>query len=293
MKYSISSLTLYRNCPSQYLKLKVLKQPPEIQVDEFYALYGTVAQKVFEIFYNENCWKKGTGLLDYLKLTCKKSFLEEVSNRYIAWDRHEVTPREFYRECEDAILLGLAAIKQEKLIAPYSRSEVSLVHRLDNGDKLTGRIDFIFKFSGGRVLIVDGKGNSKKNADFQQLLYYATLYYLNFNVIPDRLGFLYWRYGCVKWYNYVDSDKLYKYEYNSFSIKNTFEEAQQTIQDINNSFKTKEWPETPSKACFFCAYKKGCKQFNIKKTKRVENKMGGESIFDTDVLQGLTQNITF
>jgi len=282
MKYSVSSLNLYRDCPQKFYRAKIKKHPPDEVSDRFYAIYGIVVQKVFEIFYNEQCWLMKGNLLPYLKEICRKEFASLLKTEYVDWNKHKLSPQQFYQECEDAILVGLGAIKQEKLLAPYAKSEIWLHHTLDSGHILNGRVDFIFKYSDKDVWILDGKGTSSQNADKWQLYFYALLYYLNYGVIPNKLGFIYWRFGTVKFVKFKPED-----------LKPFYEEVLQIIEQIAVNVKTRKWPANPPKGCFFCDYKPSCVDYRIYKRDKRAAKLDGDPLFEGGVKKGFVDEVSF
>jgi hypothetical protein len=165
---------------------------------------GIVLAAVIEDFYNCELWKESKGLRGRLEdLTAKKLTLE-IANNYIDW-RLSPPKDEMLHICtEGAINFVRKTLKKHRLLGPYARSEVDLIGFIDKWNPIGGRADIVFRRDDTGVTILDGK-NSKEHwdktanvpmyyTDPDQLRWYALCFYYAYRQMPDRLGFVYFRY---------------------------------------------------------------------------------------------------
>jgi CRISPR/Cas system-associated exonuclease Cas4 (RecB family) len=126
-------------------------------------------------------------------------------------------------------------------------------------------MDFICKNDDGTIEILDGKGTSKMdtNVDIEQLLFYALMFLLKNKRIPDKLGFLYYKYQLIK---YIDFDE---------SSVMAFKDKLALVKRSIISTKVFEPKVGLSKQCKWCAYKFGCDAYNAKKDANAEKRSSG------------------
>jgi len=183
--------------------------------DRLGSIYGSVVGKLFEVFYNEELYRKpqpAGELLSRVDATIQEIIHDETSAGgwktagVLMWKGKEPgqNPKALYANVEelaadvrDAIDHGFRTIRQERLLGRGAQAEVKLDATI-GGHRIGGRADFVMR----RVqphndeVIIDGKGSKWREAfvDHRQLKWYAMLFRHHHGRLPDRLGFLYWRF---------------------------------------------------------------------------------------------------
>jgi hypothetical protein len=210
-----SSLDLYEGCPQRYLWQKGWgaidvgggpgrPKPKPVKKSEHHAVMGTVIQAVLEHFYNDELWKllQPVELKARLLEMAEEFFKLEVARRYVDW-RLSPPIDEVKQVIRDGILGYMRTLKEHKLLGPYARAEVELLGYIDKYTPVGGRADMIIRREDTGITILDGKngkrykdgkGGTMTYTDPDQLRWYALLFYLCHQKLPDRLGFVYFRY---------------------------------------------------------------------------------------------------
>lgn len=175
------------------------------------ALMGNVLSEAIERLYNEEWWREPATLAPRLTSFVEKIFALKLEKTFIQWDENWVPgggswdkspPRSILLQtCLDGILNYLRTMKRNRLLGPYARSEVDLSGCLpDRSTKIAGRPDLIVRREDTGISILDGKNSESvgRYTNPDQLRWYALCFYLAHNVLPSRLGFVYFRYpeGC-------------------------------------------------------------------------------------------------
>ena len=170
-------------------------------------LFGSAVGAIFESFYNDKLWAKPNPLDACMHLvdpTVSRIMQEESRKGVFNWgdpDANYHSLEEMLDAVQEAVPNGLAIIKQHRLLGPMARAEVKLDSKYD-GHLLGGRADFIIKRTAPHfdLVILDGKGSRhrEKYVDGMQLRWYAMLYQMTFNALPDKLGFVFWRWSPSK-----------------------------------------------------------------------------------------------
>lgn len=160
-----------------------------------HAVMGIAIQGVLEDFYNKELWKgQHENLEKMLVDMVRQRFSEELQRNYVDW-KQAPSWEELLTICEDGVKNYMKTMKAHKLLGPYAKSEVKLKGKL--GDiKIAGKVDFLIQRSDTGVTILDGK-NSKikmKYVDPDQLRYYGLVFTRQYGQMPDRLGFVWYRY---------------------------------------------------------------------------------------------------
>lgn len=206
-----SSLSSFENCPMYYLWSKGWdtidlgyglgkKKPKPVKDSKEHAVMGICIQGTIETQFNEEWYKHPAGLAERMLVDVEQRFNYEIQNNYIDW-RTAPPKAELLQICKDGVLGWLKTMKQNRFLAPYSKAEIELLGWIDKWNPVGGRPDLILRQEdGSQVTILDGKNSKEKGkyTDPDQLRWYALLYYLAYGVIPDRLGFVYYRYPAGK-----------------------------------------------------------------------------------------------
>lgn len=216
-----TSLKRYEECPQKFLWHRGWegfdfgrgdgrgKEIP-LKKSEHHALMGTVIQGVLEDFYNDEMWQ-APELVKALDQKTEIRFAKELSGRYIDIHEDGTSRQEMLHIIRGGIMGFLRTFQALKLYGPYARSEVKCIAYVDPKSEHAGHlhplgayIDFLFRRTDTGITILDGK-NSKQHWDDKakepmyyndpdQLLFYALVFYLDTGHLPDRLGFIHFRY---------------------------------------------------------------------------------------------------
>ncbi len=203
-----SSLAKYEACPQSFLwgrgwgNIDVgggpgRKKPPPFITSRHHAVMGIVLANVMERLYNDEMWREPDGLADRLEkmierewefVTAKKSNFVDYR---VAGSKHELL-----KVCKDGIRGFLRTMKHQRLLGGYARSEVELLGWIDKYNPVGGRADLIIRRDDTGISILDGTNAKSKGkyTDPDQLRWYAMLFYLAYREMPNRLGFVYFRY---------------------------------------------------------------------------------------------------
>jgi len=150
---------------------------------------GQVIQKVLERAYNEG-WFYRPNFMDYLKEQTRSTLLGFVNKAFLD---DQMSFEQMAEVCIFGVLGYLHTMRQHKLWGKEVQCERRLEAQI--GSLLIGgKPDFIFKDE--MVRILDGKNSQSKDAYVSpdQLRWYALCYQLVEGVLPDQLGFVWYRY---------------------------------------------------------------------------------------------------
>lgn len=264
MKLSYSDYKTYINCPRLYYNRTNKIEPPE-RSSKYFSLYGKLIEKFFEKYTNDFSRNK-----EPLKDSQIRFFLRDMWNNileynYVNWSEPWV--KETSDEIFDSVYNDVKANLDIFDFWKYSRSEVTLEVLLKkNKDILKGRVDFICKRPDGVVEIIDGKGTRKvdKTVDIEQLYFYALLYMLKNKRLPDKLGFLYYKFHMIKYIDF-DMDSIMEFKDKLALVKKAIK--------ADEKFECKVGI---SKQCKWCEYQLECPGF-INKKKMLAEKRAAKS----------------
>ena len=275
--------------------------PIVVSYNEHHIVMGTVIQAVVERFYNDELWK----LLEPLQLRnrllemCEEQMKLETARRYIDW-RKAPTREEMIRIIKDGVMGYMKTLKAHRLLGPYAKAEVDLVAYVTDNLKhihtpVGGRADLIIRREDTGVTILDGKnaarykdgkGGLMTYTDPDQLRWYALLFFLSYHQMPNRLGFVYYRYphGMPK----VGADGKETgeledgVEWVTFT-KDDLKGLAQRAVNARTSMDKEKFAATPDpKTCRFCDYESVCsdRQGQKEQRRRNPNNKSPEEILD-------------
>lgn len=269
-----SNLETYEACPQKFLwgrgwaDMDVgggpgRKRPPPIKESRHHAIMGQVIQKVIEDLYNNEMWRTPAGLADLLLEMVMKELNYALAKEYVDWMK--APPKiEMQEICRSAISGYLRTMKANKFLGPYARAEVELVGAVDPMTAVAGRADLIIRRDDTGVTILDGKNSKTKGkyTDPDQLRWYALLFYLVYGKLPERLGFVYYRYpqdpvtgdSGVDWVDFTQAD-VEGLAARAVSVRKAMEDR-----------KFEPTPKPPT--CQFCVYESVCE---ARKTQKAAN----------------------
>jgi hypothetical protein len=235
---------------------KKIKKPISIKISEYFTLYGTIVQRFFQYYVNKYV-KEGVSLSEaQIKKILRQDWEIMLQDKFVVWTDPwcKETANDIFESAYNDILLNIKKFDFFK----FSRSEVTYTVILKKSqDELNGRMDFLVKYP-DKVEILDGKGTAKveTNVDFEQLYFYALMYYLRHKKLPDKLGFWFFK---LQQINYIDftMEDILKFKDKLALVKKSIKE------DITWAPKVKL-----SKHCLWCAYKFDCDAYLKKKEDR-------------------------
>lgn len=215
-----SSFSRYQNCPQQFLwhygqpghdlgagdgEPKPRPKPSS----DHHRIMGIVIQYAIELLYNDQIYKLPPDELGVkLDGIIVEKFKEELSAEGVYLDPKWAPSRaEMLRICRQGVFNYLTTMVENKFLAEVSEAEKFMMVNLGDGDLRVGARPDMFLVNPRRddvylpgVTILDGKNSTKKHTesgshiDPDQLRWYAMVYYLFSGEMPDRLGFVYYRY---------------------------------------------------------------------------------------------------
>lgn len=311
-----SNLELYETCPQGFLwgrgwgAIDVgggpgRSKPVPFKESRHHAVMGIVIGGVLERLYNDELWRQPQGLPNRLMEMVNREFQYQLGKpgNYIDW-RISPSKQELLQVCKDGVFGYLRTMKANRFLGEYARSEVDLVGYIKKNHPIGGRADFIIRRGAEQelpgVTLLDGKnGQSKgKYTNPDQLRWYALCFYLAYGQLPDRLGFVYFRYP----YGMPMTDKSGNpilddngeqkveqgVDWVDFSKEDIQGLAQRAVAARNSMMKEKFDPTPSPSACRFCSYETVCKARQDQKKSRARRPKNTD-----DLLQGTDGFVEF
>lgn len=203
-----SHISMVRKCPLRYLWYKghpdhdlgagLGKPKPlafEERPSEHFKLMGSVLSKVVEVMYNDRLLENPKECLSKLTEVAQQEFEKLEQTHHIMWTY--LTREEAMKICLDGVRNFLEIVKEHKMISKsYAQSELSMTPQINKSLKVCGIADLVYRDLDGKLWILDGKNASTpmKYEDEDQLRWYALCFRLEYGIMPDKLGFFYFRY---------------------------------------------------------------------------------------------------
>ncbi|MFA6234674.1 MAG: PD-(D/E)XK nuclease family protein [Bacteroidota bacterium] len=213
-----SNFASFESCPQSFLFNKGWNlidtgggpgrpKPRPFKKTEHHAVLGTVIQAAIERFYNDMLWNMLSPpvLRDRLIEISEEAFRIEIAKRYIDW-RVAPSQDEMRKIIKDGILGYMRTLKAHRLLGVWNKAEMDLVGFVNKYTPVGGRPDVIIRRDEDPckgITIIDGK-NGRRYKDGKggwmtytspdQLRWYAMMFYICYKVLPDRLGFCFYRY---------------------------------------------------------------------------------------------------
>ena len=254
IRLSYSSLKQYESCPRQYNWQRIERRPRPQEESRHNAMTGTVIQATFEHFYKNEIWRMGPDASKYLQEVSLGYLDKFLAENLVNWDDPSCrfTLIDVRSELFRMIPATVQTIKRERLLGPYAQSEIPIELYMGK-DILLGNLDFVIRTTDDKVWIFDGKATKhrEERVDPDQLYFYALLFYLRWQYMPDRLGFLYYWYTdqpekAMDWIP-VDVERVH-------AIKDRAEKAIAAMR-------RNEWQPNPTPSnCKYCAWELSCKE---------------------------------
>ena len=297
-----SSLDMYEKCPQSFLWNKgwgVIdvgggpgqKKPKPYKKSEHHAVMGTVIQAVVERFYNDELWNvlQPMMLRDRLLELADEYLRLELAKRFVDWRLAGMTREEMAKTVRDGILGYMRTMKAHRLLGPYAKAELDMVAYVNKWTPIGGRADLVVRRDDTGTTIVDGKNgrrykDGKIQVDPDQLRWYALCFWLSYHQMPDRLGFVYYRYPSgdpildadgkdtgakepgVEWIPYTRDD-----------LKGL---AQRAV-DARKAMNKERFQATPDwRACRYCDYESVCPERQSQKANNRRSPKSVEGLLD-------------
>lgn len=176
---------------------KPMPYPPGPPKSRHFALMGTVIQKAVEKLYNQEVWRDPKKVSSTLLPFVEREWNRQIKKpkNHIDYDKAGMSNREMIELCKDGVKGYLQTMRRHKLLGPYARAEVRLEGPLNKWVEVGGIAEVIIRRKDTGITITDGKNSLRKdNADPDQLRWYALCFWREYGVIPDRLGFVWYRF---------------------------------------------------------------------------------------------------
>jgi hypothetical protein len=251
-------------CPRHYGHKYVFRTPLAEPDNKVNSLYGSGIGAVFELFYNDRVWKReepAEHLLEMVEPLTKKVVLDTVKKEgegSIRWKDPKANYKSFdslILDIKKAVPFGVETIRANTLVGLEAGAEVKLDQTI-SGYTLGGRADFVVRRARHHDLVIlDGKGSKYRDqyVDRRQLLWYAMLWKRKNGFVPDRLGFVFWRFEPAKALDWIDftPDELPELEDAALTSLSEAEAKKGSVGVAG-------FEARPGKACKFCPYRFAC-----------------------------------
>ena len=296
---SWTSLSTYEHCGQQFLWLfgwgmidcgggPGMPKPRPKKDSRHHAVMGMVVQAAVESLYNDELWHDPSTLTERMLKVADREWFRQIKDKrnYINYDKAGLTAAEMLEVCRNGVVGYVQTMKAHGLLSlSYARAEVPLVGWIDKWNPLGGRADMIIRREQTGITILDGKNSRRKEADADQLRWYALLFRLSFRVMPDRLGFIWYRFPYGTPARDPDGNLLYEedgetpriepgVEWIPFTEDDLRELAQRAL-DAKKAMRKEIFEANPvPNYCKMCAFEDVCsaRQAQRKKNSEVRNK---------------------
>jgi len=319
-----SNLTRYEDCPQGFLWNRGWptidlgaglgrKKPKPYKKSEHHAVMGIVIQAIIERFYNDELWKLLTPvqLKERLLEMADENYRLEIARHHIDWSKAP-THEEMKEVIRNGVMGYMRTLKAHRFLGPYAKAEQDLVGYVNKYTPIGGRADMLIRREDTGVTILDGK-NSRRYKDRKggwmtytdpdQLRWYALCFYLSTKRMPDRIGFVYYRYPYGDTYldpdgkPVLNEDGTEKKEEGVVWVPFTRDDLKglgQRANDVLRDMKKEKFHATPSpKTCRFCDYESICPERQAQKQANRRKPKGINAMLDGIGAGGGTQEFSF
>lgn len=260
--YSISwsKLRLALDCPRQ-LQHTIDKKKHGYGSQSYWALMGTLVQKVYELYFNQqvNLREKGRDDATIAKVADRVIDAVMKTNPEVSY-RPDQTEEGLINEAKAQVISGIQFLKDAGILTKRVRSEVKL-NGTFRGFRMFAMVDFLVEDERNGDEIYDGKGYAQENADPRQVVYYA----LNRASSGRKLakaGLIYWKHG----FREVDVSPKALREFIDGDIASVRPLLEELKKGVTGLLPTKPSPTT----CGHCNWRDTCEDSLKKKTEVTE-----------------------
>lgn len=284
MYLSFSGYDVHGACPKHYWHKYVDKTTPPKPDNCVNALYGSVVGVLFENFYKHKWWKHDNVVAHMLSKVDETldAVIVEQRGRIVDWNDEKANYNSRSSLVEDiraAIPRGVEIIRRNRFLGPVAVPEMKLDY--DYGPhRVGGRADFVIERvkPHGDLVILDGKGSKHRDKYVKQtqLKWYAFLYREHTGRMPDKLGFVFWRFAEEKstlWIEYTSED-LDALKQEVLGTMDRIEKGVRRLTMLADSPKTayeerqELFPAQPSFSCNLCPFLELCEEGSAKYGKK-------------------------
>lgn len=217
-----TNLRYYENCPQQLLWLKGWKgidcgggpgqpKPRPKKESRHHPVMGMLVQSAVEALYNDELWVDPKNLTENMLRVVDREWVRLLRGNYINWNRAGMSADEMLDVCREGVVGYIQTMKAHKLLSvEYAKAEVPLIGWIDKWNPVGGTADVIFRREDTGITILDGKNSRRKEADPDQLRWYALLFRLAYKRMPDRIGFVWYRFPYGQPARSPEGDLLYE-----------------------------------------------------------------------------------
>lgn len=269
-----STFDRYENCPRSYLWTygdpnydlgdgPGKPKPGAKKTSDHHRMMGHAIQKAIEKLYNEELWRQEEVRVNKDLLRRQLVEIAEEKLRYLYATGYVDGKAPSFQELLDIVTKGvegyLVTMKAQKLLGSYSKAEVLVGGHLDKYTPIAGRVDVIIRRKDTGVTLLDGKNSAHRDkyTNPDQLLWYALGFRLAWGVVPDRLGFVYYRfpYGTPR-ENFEEPDP--GVEWIPFT-EDDLKELGKRARDVQKGIFYKKFDPNPKPAYYrWCPYEEAC-----------------------------------
>jgi hypothetical protein len=296
---SYSGFSTERKCPYSYWNKYVVKTTQVEPENGINALYGSSIGTLFEAFYRDRLWRdpKCAARLQDLAESHLDAAIDDTTKkgRVIDWLDEKAnyhSKSEILKDLYETIPTGLQTIRQNRLVGPRMEPELKLDHKFGSYI-MGGRSDFVIQRVPpyNDLVILDGKGSKHRDkyvdgqplkkgekAEGVQLKWYAVLYRARRRVIPDKLGYIFWRFSgelALEWIPFSEKD-LDNLQAEVLSVIARIDKSVRKLEAIadtpqsHDELRQELFPAQPSHNCTLCSFVSICEsgQKEIQKYRR-------------------------
>lgn len=272
------------------------KKPVPLKSSHHHAVMGIVIQDAIEQMYNQEWWKTPHELPTLLIERLKSQFTIEIGKNFVDWRVAGMTRDEMFQTCQGSVFGYLKTMKAHRLVGQYAKCEVEQLAYIDKWNPIGGKLDFLIRRDDEPlkgITILDGKNSVSrgKYTDPDQLRFYALAFYLQSGVMPNRLGFVYFRYP----HGYLPPDSEWEKGPDGAPIKpepetgiewipftrDDLKGLAQRAVDARKLMEKKKFPATPKPAmCKMCDYESVCPERQAQKEANRRSPKNTSELFD-------------
>lgn len=293
---SYSGYKEYEKCPYAYWHKYVVRTVLKVPENSVNSLYGTTIGTVFEAFYKQQIWRDKDipgRLLELAPVHLDMAINEAKSKgRGVDWSAEASnyhSKQEILVDLKATIPIGVQTIRENRFVGPRMDTEFKLDFKFGKYI-LGGRSDFIIQRVNpfNDLVILDGKGSKHREQyvdghklapgqklEGTQLKWYGLLYRAHTGMLPDGLGYIFWRFEgerAVEWVEFSAS-ALDNLKAEVLSVLTRIDTATSRLSKLDrvseaySDLRQELFPAQPSYGCNLCAFSTICED-GKKQTKK-------------------------
>lgn len=295
MYLSYSGFKNYESCPANYWHTYINKTAPPEPDNGVNSLYGSIVGNVFESFYADRIWRHKdflTRLVDLVEPSYRKAISSQRGSRVYDWnDKRSNYPSldALLTDCRETIPSGVRMIKENSLLGPQAEAEMKLDSKF--GPHIVGgRADFVIRRIPpyNDTIILDGKGSRHglkyvdgkplkkgKKVEGTQLKWYAMLHKERIGHLPDKLGYLLWKFyerdpevfvgeNALEWVPFEESD-ISRLKHEVLTAMDRISASTESLEMASGKKRHHElreelFPAQAGDSCRFCSFVTLCEE---------------------------------